>query len=101
MTNDQGKTYFVGKDVAETLGYKNAPDAISKHVDEEDKLESQIAISGQNKNIIIINESGLYSPVLQSKLPQAKTFKRHVKKDDVTKRYPITTVFTHCEAVSQ
>ena len=69
---------FVGKDVAMALGYRNAPDAISKHVDDEDKLESQIAISGQNRKIIIINESGLYSLILSSKLPQAKAFKRWV-----------------------
>ena len=69
---------FVGKDVAQALGYRNAPDAISKHVDDEDKLESQIAISGQNRKIIIINESGLYALILSSKLPQAKAFKRWV-----------------------
>ena len=78
MTNEQGETFFVGKDVAEALGYKNAPDAISKHVDEEDKLESQIAMSGQRRNFIIINESGLYALVLSSKLPQARVFKHWV-----------------------
>ena len=78
MTNEKGETFFVGKDMAEALGYKNAPDAISKHVDDEDKLESRIAISGQRRNVIFINESGLYSLVLSSKLPQAKAFKRWV-----------------------
>ena len=78
MTNEKGETFFVGKDVAKALGYKNAPDAISKHVDREDKLESQIAISGQRRAIIIINESGLYSLILSSKLEQAKAFKRWV-----------------------
>ena len=78
MTDEKGETFFVGKDVATALGYRNAPDAISKHVDDEDKLESQIAISGQTRKIIIINESGLYALVLSSKLPQAKAFKRWV-----------------------
>lgn len=70
--------YFVGKDVAEVLGYTNTRDALSKHVDNEDKLTSQIATAGQKRNIIIINESGLYSLILSSKLPTAKKFKRWV-----------------------
>ena len=83
MTDEQGETWFVGKDVAEALGYKNAPDAISKHVDEEDKLESQIAMSGQRRNFIIINESGLYALVLSSKLPQARVFKHWVTSEEL------------------
>lgn len=70
--------WFVGKDVADVLGYKNTKDALAKHVDAEDKLGSQIATSGQNRNMVIINESGLYSLVLSSKLPSAKKFKRWV-----------------------
>lgn len=70
--------WFVGKDVADVLGYKNTKDALAKHVDAEDKLGSQIATSGQNRNMTIINESGLYSLVLSSKLPSAKKFKRWV-----------------------
>lgn len=70
--------WFVGKDVAEILGYKNTKDALTKHVDDEDKLGSQIATSGQNRNMTIINESGLYCLVLSSKLPSAKKFKRWV-----------------------
>lgn len=70
--------WFVGKDVADVLGYKNTKDALAKHVDDEDKLGSQIATSGQNRNMTIINESGLYSLVLSSKLPSAKKFKRWV-----------------------
>ena len=69
---------FVGKDVAQALGYSNTRDALSKHVDAEDKLESQIATSGQRRAIILINESGLYSLILSSQLPQAKAFKRWV-----------------------
>lgn len=73
-----GEPWFVGKDVAEVLGYSNTADAVQKHVDDDDKLTSQIAIAGQNRNIIIINESGLYSLVLSSRLPTAKKFKRWV-----------------------
>ena len=70
--------YFVGKDVADILGYSNSRDAMSKHVDDEDKLTSQIATTGQNRSMTVINESGLYSLILSSKLPQAKEFKRWV-----------------------
>ncbi len=70
--------YFVGKDVAEALGYRDTADAIKKHVDEEDKLTRQFADSGQNRNMICINESGLYSLILSSKLQSAKEFKRWV-----------------------
>lgn len=73
-----GEPWMVGKDVAAALGYSNTADAVQKHVDDEDKLESQIAISGQNRKIILINESGLYSLVLSSKLPGAKKFRRWV-----------------------
>ena len=69
---------FVGKDVATALGYKDTSDALKKHVDTDDKLTRQIADSGQRRAIIIINESGLYSLILSSKLPQAKAFKRWV-----------------------
>lgn len=72
--------YFVGKDVAEILGYKNPRDAISKHVDEDDKLDG-VAIHdsiGREQKPVFINESGLYSLVLSSKLPNAKKFKRWV-----------------------
>lgn len=70
--------YFVGKDVAEVLGYTNTPKAIRDHVDEEDKLTEQIVLSGQGRDTILINESGLYSLILSSKLPKAKEFKHWV-----------------------
>lgn len=71
--------WFVGKDVAEVLGYKNQNDALVKHVDDEDKDRIAIRDSiGRNRNTPIINESGLYSLVLSSKLPSAKKFKRWV-----------------------
>ena len=59
MTQENGEIMFVGKDVSRALGYSNTRDALSKHVDAEDKLESQIATSGQRRAIILINESGL------------------------------------------
>ncbi len=73
-----GELYFIGKDVADILGYANGRDALSKHVDAEDKLTSQIATAGQNRNVTIINESGLYSLIFSSKLENAKRFKRWV-----------------------
>ena len=76
MVNNE--PWFVGKDVAVALGYSNTADAIGKHVDEEDKQTSQFAMGGQNYNMTIINESGLYSLVLSSKLPSAKQFKRWI-----------------------
>ena len=70
-----GEGWLVGKDVAELLGYKNTRDALHKHVDEEDKSEVAIHDGSQNRNMVVINESGLYSLVLRSKLPQAKKFR--------------------------
>lgn len=77
-TEKDGEPWFVGKDVAEALGYERADNAIRKHVDEEDKLMHQISASGQKRNMTIINESGLYSLILSSKLPSAKQFKHWV-----------------------
>ena len=73
--------YFVGKDVAKALGYKDTSDALKRHVDEEDKLTRCFTDSGQSREMYIINESGLYSLVLSSKLPSAKKFKRWVTKE--------------------
>lgn len=70
--------WFVGKDVAIILGYKDSDQAIRKHVDEEDKLNRQIKGLGQSRNMKVINESGLYSLIIGSKLPSAKKFKRWV-----------------------
>ena len=77
-TDEQGQPLFVGKDVAKALGYGNTTKAIRDHVDHEDKLEERFVLSGQARSTIVINESGLYSLVLSSKLPQAKAFKRWV-----------------------
>ena len=74
-----GEPWFVGKDVAERLGYERATKAIQDHVDNEDKDEVPIQDSiGRMQKTPIINESGLYSLVLSSKLPRAKAFKRWV-----------------------
>lgn len=70
--------WFVGKDVAEALGYKNSKNAVPTHVDEEDKLSTQIEYTGQKRNVTVINESGLYSLILSSKLESAKKFKHWV-----------------------
>lgn len=76
LINDE--PWFFGKDVADILEYTNTAKAIRDHVDEEDKLTERIVLSGQNREVIFINESGLYSLVLSSKLPSAKRFKRWV-----------------------
>ncbi len=73
-----GELWLVGKDVAEILGYSDTDKAIRTHVDKEDKLTRQFGGSGQNRAMTIINESGLYSLVLSSKLPGAKKFRRWV-----------------------
>lgn len=73
-----GEPWFVGKDAAAILGYKDTSDAMRRHVDDEDKLTRCFTDSGQNREMYIINESGLYSLILSSKLPTAKQFKRWV-----------------------
>lgn len=73
-----GEPWFVGKDVAQALGYNDTDQALRKHVDDEDKLTRRFDGSGQGRSMTTINESGLYSLVLSSKLPGAKKFKRWV-----------------------
>ena len=70
--------YFVGKDVADILGYAKHGQALKKHVDEDDKEVSKCDTPGGKQDLITINESGKYSLVLSSELPQAKEFKRWV-----------------------
>ena len=74
----QGEPLFVGKDVAAALGYIKPTDALRKHVDDEDKTISKIGTPYGEQSTIIINESGLYSLMLKSKLPGAKKFKRWI-----------------------
>ena len=76
MINDE--PHFIGKQIADILGYVNPRDAISKHVDAEDKGVSQIATTSGIQAMTVINESGLYSLILSSKLESAKEFKRWV-----------------------
>lgn len=74
----EGEPWLVGRDVAQALGYSNPRDAISKHVDMEDKGVAKCDTPGGTQDLTVINESGLYSLVLSSKLPGAKKFKRWV-----------------------
>lgn len=75
------EVWFVGKDVAEALGYSNTRDALTKHIDNEDRADVAIHDGRQNRSMIIINESGLYSLVFSSKLPSAKKFKHWVTRE--------------------
>lgn len=77
----EGDVWFVGKDVAEILGYTNPSKALADHVDEEDKLNNESLSSLGQRGGWIINESGLYSLVLSSKLPTARQFKRWITKE--------------------
>lgn len=77
-TTINNEPWFVGKDVAQVLGYGDTNQAIRKHVDNEDKLTRCFDGSGQNREMTIINESGLYSLILSSKLPGAKKFKHWI-----------------------
>ena len=70
--------WFVGKDVAEALGYANPKNAVPKHVLDEDKLSTQIEYAGQRRTVTVINESGLYALIFGSKLESAKRFKHWV-----------------------
>lgn len=70
--------WFVGKDVADILGYTDTAQAVRKHIDDEDKGVVEMTTPGGKQNMVIINESGLYSLILSSKLPTAKKFKRWV-----------------------
>lgn len=80
VNDEKGEPWFIGKDLATLLGYSNTRDALRKHVDEEDKTTVAIRDTGSNYQsmTVIVNESGLYSLILQSKLPRAREFKRWV-----------------------
>ena len=73
-----GAPWLVGKDVAQALGYSDTDQALRRHVDDEDKLTRSFDGSGQSRIMVVINESGLYSLVLASKLPSARRFRRWV-----------------------
>lgn len=76
--NIDGQPYFVGKDIAEALGYSNTRDALARHVDDEDKNTVVIPDGIGNPNKTVINESGMYALIFGSKLEQAKEFKHWV-----------------------
>lgn len=78
MVNDE--PFFVGKDVAEILGYSNPRKALADHVDDEDKMDGVTIRDsiGREQSPVVINESGLYSLILSSKMPKARQFKRWV-----------------------
>ena len=78
IKDENSEPWFVAKDVCDILGYQNASKAISDHVDNEDKLNNETLSSLGQRGGWLINESGLYSLILTSKLPQAKAFKRWV-----------------------
>ena len=98
MTNEKGETFFVGKDVAEALGYSNTRKALLDHVNAEDR-EDGVTIRdaiGRQQKAVLINESGLYSLILSSKLEQAKAFKHWVTSEvlpaiRLTGRYEMTS----------
>ena len=79
MVDEKGEPWFVGTDVAKMLGYNQSDKAILRHTDEDDRMKCTVTDSlGRGQNTFVINESGLYSLILSSKLPQAKAFKRWV-----------------------
>ena len=78
IIDKNNEPWFVGKDVAEILKYKDTSDALKRHVDNEDKLTRCFTDSGQKRNMYVINESGLYSLIFSSKMDKAKEFKRWV-----------------------
>lgn len=81
LTDEQGEPWFIGKDVATILGYKDTFGALKKHVDNEDKQNCQNDSFESPRGMTIINESGLYSLILSSKIPQAREFKHWVTHD--------------------
>lgn len=78
IVDENNEPWFVGKDVAEILQYKDTSDALKRHVENEDKLTRCFTDSGQSRKMYVINESGLYSLIFSSKMDKAKEFKRWV-----------------------
>lgn len=90
-----GEPWFVGKDVADILGYQNGSRDVNRHVDEDDRQNYQNGTFESNRGLTIINESGLYSLILSSKMPKAKEFKRWVTSEVIpairkTGKYEVT-----------
>lgn len=78
LKSSKDETYFIGKDISNILGYRNGSRDIERHVDEEDRIITLVFDGSQYRNTLCINESGLYSLILSSKLPKAKAFKHWV-----------------------
>ena len=78
VVEKNGEPWFVGKDVTDVLQYQNGSRDLNRHVDAEDKTSIEIFDGNQKRRVIVINESGLYSLILSSKMPKAKAFKRWV-----------------------
>lgn len=78
IVDENNEPWFVGKDVAEILQYKDTSDALKRHVENEDKLTRCFTDSGQSRKMYVINESGLYSLIFSSKMDKAREFKRWV-----------------------
>ena len=78
LTDENGEPWFVAKDVCAVLGYANPSKAINDHVDDEDKLNNETLSSIGQRGGWLVNESGLYSLIITSKMPNAKAFKRWV-----------------------
>lgn len=75
ITDEHGEPWFIAKEVAEILGY-SAAEAMTRRLDDDEKLVRQIVVSGQNRDALLINESGLYSSIIGSNKPDAKAFKK-------------------------
>jgi prophage antirepressor-like protein len=77
IMDEHGEPWFIAKEVAEILGY-SAAEAMTRRLDDDEKLVRQIVVSGQNRDVLLINESGLYSSIIGSTKPEAKAFKKWV-----------------------
>ena len=100
------ETYFVGKDIADKLGYQNGSRDINRHVADEDRMSTQIEYAGQRREVTVINESGLYALIFGSKLESAKRFKHWVTSEVLpsirkTGKYDVSTPTTYLEALEK
>ena len=103
MAGENGEMLFVGKDVATALGYSNTRKALLDHVDYEDKRDGVTIRDsiGRDQKAVVINESGLYSLILSSKLPQAKAFKRWVTSEVLPQIRRMIRMWIHRKYVLQ
>lgn len=107
----EGEAWFVGKDVANSLGFKDSVSALRNNVSKEDKRVGSVSLPSGNQNMTVINESGLYSLIFGSKLPSAKKFKRWVTSEVLpalrkhgsyeVPKGPLDVLQLHYEAIKQ